>query len=331
MRKFLYAAGIAATLLSCNEAERELTGASVAAEVTLRILPAGTKGEAEGQNGTCDIFIFYGEAGYSGQLETHRRFSQGKELKLQATAGKREIFAILNMDEHDFSAVCTKSDLLSSVSRLEENKDGRFHMTGFRIVELKEGGNLLDITVRRFAARVKLKKITRGFSPKALAKQDFVIKEVFLSNAIRQSGFSSDYMPSEDDFVNKLGVTDTRFDYWLRRRIDRALVQNESFDTEQVLYTYPNPFTIDAQEGPFTARNTKLVVHASLDGESCYYVIALGALERNKSYEISELTLTRRGTDTPEEGMDLSGCEFKFSVSPWTTIPIENENGNYTI
>ena len=137
-----------------------------------------------------------------------------------------------------------------------------------------------------------------------------------------------------DEFVNKLGVSDDAYDLWLKRTLSATLANNESktlSDASYSLYAMPNPVSTDSEETPFTVRNTKLVVKATLAGKALYYVIPLGAIRGNTTYDIGELVITRPGSSDPDQKTEIASCTFTLEVNPWTIVPIETETGKYVI
>ena len=79
----------------------------------------------------------------------------------------------------------------------------------------------------------------------------------------------------------------------------------------------------------WSARHTRLVIKCDYNGKTCYYPVTLpkstggtpGTLERNKVYHISQLTLKRPGSSSPENPGDEVNSEvsvtFKVTVSAW--------------
>jgi len=73
------------------------------------------------------------------------------------------------------------------------------------------------------------------------------------------------------------------------------------------------------------------VVKANLNGKDIYYVVPLGELKCNTSYDIDEMVITRPGSSDPEIKTEIASCTFTVEARPWTIVPIETESGKYVI
>ena len=110
---------------------------------------------------------------------------------------------------------------------------------------------------------------------------------------------------------------------------------------ENAMYAYPNPTQSDNLEGstgmykgpeggPWSIRPTRLVIEATLDGQLYYYPITLPSLEYNKSYEISNLVITRPGSDDPDMPVVGFDVPFHITVNDWTQV-LMGTDGTVTI
>ena len=246
---------------------------------------------AENAVRTVDIFVFFKGGEYDGQLDAYAHFDSAP-YSLTATTGDRTIYAVVNSAH--------------PVSELET-------------VSTKTG---------------LLSKVTEISSQKTASAAPGNFTEIYLSNAVDKEKYSLDLTPAADDFVNKLGVPDAACDLWMRRPIGETLADGESKnmgDAAFSMYAMPNPVDTDNDEKPFTVRNTKLVVKAVLNAKPIYYVIPLGALESNTTYDIGELVITRPGSSDPEKKTETASCTFTVEANPWTVVPLETEAGKYVI
>ncbi len=359
MKKYLYLAATvaaAAVITGCDKSlENSHTGkpaVSGKAELSLSIAgrpqtkatEAGT--DAENAIGTVDIFVFFKGGEYDGRLDAYAHFDSAP-YTLAATAGDRTIYALVN-SEHPanvLGAVSTRDELLAKVADLTSQKTagnapGLFTMLGSVVRSeatanpLVAGSNSVSVTVDRIVSRVRLRRITRSFDSPALAAQDFSVEEVYLSNAVVKDKYGPGYVPVSDDFTNKLGVPDASCDIWLRRTVSSSVANGASItmtDASYSMYTMPNAIEADSEETPFSIRNTKLVVKASLSGKTVYYVLPLGQLKGNTTYDIGELVITRPGSSDPDKKTEVASCTFTVDVNPWTVVPLETESGKYVI
>lgn len=357
MKKYIYLAAslAAAALCGCNKqnpVQTLMPEPDGCAQIALSLAGSrSTKASVDGTDvenevGTVDVFVFFKGGEFDGRLDAYEHFDTAP-YTLSATAGDRTIYAVVN-SEHSKSVletISTQTELLSKMATLSSqknasNKPGLFTMIGSvnrteaTSNALVAGVNSVTVTVDRMVSRVRLQKITRAFESSALASQDFRVDEVYLANAESVDEYGPGHTPAADEFVNKLGVPDESYDIWLRRALSSTLANNESktlTDASYSLYAMPNPVDTDSEATPFTVRNTKLVVKAALAGKALYYVIPLGAIRGNTTYDISELVLTRPGSSDPEQKTEVASCTFTLEISPWTVVPVETETGRYVI
>lgn len=317
---------------------------AIAGRSQTKATEAGT--DAENAIGTVDIFVFFKGGEYDGRLDAYAHFDSAP-YTLTATAGDRTVYAVINSEHSEsvLEAISTKDELLEKVANLGSQKTagnvpGMFTMVGSVVRSsatanpLVAGTNNVTVAVDRLVSRVRLRKITRAFDSPALAAQDFSIEEVYLSNAVSKDTYGSGYVPVADDFTNKLGVQDAAYGIWLRRAVSSSLADGASLtmnDASYSMYTMPNAIDADSEETPFSRRNTKLVVKASLDGKTLYYVLPLGQLKGNTTYDIGELVITRPGSSDPDKKTEVASCTFTVDVNPWTVVPLETESGKYVI
>lgn len=302
--------------------------------------------DAENAVGTVDVFVFYKGGEYDGRLDAYAHFDSAP-YNLSATTGDKTIYAVVNSEHSEavLGAISTKAELLAKLASLSSQKDasekpglftmiGSVNRTAATSNALVAGVNSVSVTVDRLVSRVRLLKITRDFESVALAAQDFSVDEVYLSNVVTVEEYGSGHTPVPDDFVNQLGVPSAAYDAWLRKTVSSNLANGESksfADASGCMYAMPNLIDSDSEETPFTVRNTKLVVKATLAGKGVYYVIPLGAIRSNTTYDIGELVITRPGSSGPDQKTEIASCTFTIDVNPWTVVPVETESGKYVI
>lgn len=271
------------------------------------------------------VFVFNGN-----NLDGYAKATGSTSLKISCTAGSREIYAVVNAYE-DLSSIAKKSDLLKTISTLNNRKDC-FEMIGNSIEEINEDNQQVTVNVNRFAARVKVKKVTNALSSAALQKQSFSIKSMHLINVAGDVnyGLSDSYNVSKWynmmclESRNNLGTVSYDIP-------DAAVESGKSYTTAHYFYAYPNSKEYSSSI-TWSPRATMLVLKVYIGGVLYDYPITLPALESNKSYEIDEIKITRPGnpddgieggTDemTPVEGHD---CTFEIEVNPWAVVTVSD-------
>ena len=113
-------------------------------------------------------------------------------------------------------------------------------------------------------------------------------------------------------------------DALLYKSINSSLTSSSTLQNEEYFYVYPNPTASDNSDETFSPRFTRLVVEATLGGTKYYYPISLPNLERNKTYTVSSLMITRPGSDNPDKEITSAECPFNIVVENW--IPGTEQN-----
>ena len=190
----------------------------------------------------------------------------------------------------------------------------------------------INLSLKHIACKVVLDKVTRSFTNEDYGAIPLVIKRVYLSNVAGDTNYACSAAPTV--WYNKQGVVDNGLasahaDMLLNDNINYSIAQNASYDVVHTFYAFPNPTTTDTYNTSWSARHTRLVIECDYNGRTCYYPITLpkasgedlGTLERNKVYHISQLTLKRPGSTSPENPGDevesKVAVTFKVTVSDW--------------
>lgn len=333
MQKHTFAAALSALLatVACNRQEPTLpTGDGGAAEVTVHIQSPLTRSRVadtadEARVSTVDIFVFRGDV-----LDAHETGLSSTTVTVQATQGERTVFAVVNAGE-DLGAVSTLSGLRERISRLDANSRNNFVMTGSKTQTLGATATV-NLDVERLAARFKIDKITNRLASSTQAA-DFKITRIYLTNVagnIRyDAGKASTTLWYADSKLNVSGAPNNLI--YNKLSTPAAVSAQGSHTTSYSFYAYPNTDS---------SKNTLLVVEALISGKYYTYPLMIaGTVDRNKSYEVKELIITRVGN--PSDGDDdIEGDEntpiqssqatVTLNVLDWDQVLI-GENGTITI
>ena len=279
---------------------------------------------AEAKVNSLQIFVFNGE-----QLDGYGSSSGSLTATASCTAGTRDIWAVVNAPA--LTSVSSKSQLLATVSDLAA-EISNFQMVGSKSETLQKDGNV-KITVDRLAARVVLKGIKNALTNAAQAAS-FKVLSVYLTNVAGDVDFghSSSYTVSK--WYNRRGYQSANnlgsFTY---DAVNKTIASGASNTEAHYFYSMPNA-NAAAVGGPWTPRAARLVIKAEIAGVVYDYPITLPALESNKSYEISLVTITRLGNpddgnepnsnDDIDEEKPVVGFDqgFEITVNPWTVVTI---------
>ena len=354
-KALLFSAALAAmALVSCNrepaapvteapgspvEVTVEIRGAS-ATRVTGLVNQEGRNDAAsEAKVNSLQIFVFKGN-----DREAYRKVTDALSALVPATSGERAVWAVVNAP--DLDAVMTLDGLKAAVTALSENAVDSFVMTGNVTQDLVDGGQV-PITVKRIVSRVSINKISADLKD---YKKNWSVRihGLYMINVAGDNNY--DVSGTSAAWVNKLKHEDEAYDGLLYDALTAVVVKNSvyegetlvtdnSYRQEHVFYPYPNAFGTDVDgytpdySADWAPRGTMLVIEATmLDGAGepiviapeerpgqtlGYYPIALPHLERNKTYVIDEVCITRLPGLDPYKPIETGDTQVTITVSEW--------------
>ena len=335
MRKIAFFAAVAATLctVACNK-NMEIAGQTGndgkagnedLVEINLAISGAqnvATKTAAADFDDThCEVdnvqFFVFND---NDELDAYKKITDGIQTTLTVRKGHVKVWAIVNAD--DITNVSNRAELEACASALSDNLD-KFIMTGYDTFNIPDdlGEGTPTIGVNRLAARVVVKNITTAFTNPSLAGSSCKLVRMYLVNAPGNTNIAHNTTPSlwycKQAYENVDGLNDFLFTSGGNHELNTA-----PFTTPCYHYCYPNPTTEDTSNATWSPRHTRMVVEVLLGSETFYYPITLPKLQAGYSYEIDNLTITRKGSSNPDEPVVLESGEFQISVRPWTVVPV---------
>lgn len=354
-KALLFSAAFAAlALVSCNrepvasvspddgkpvEVTVEIRGAA-ATRVTGVVSQEGRMDSAsEAKVNNLQIFVFK-----DGQREAYRKVTDALSALVPATSGQRDVWAVVNAP--DLDALMTVDELKAAVTKLSENAADSFVMTGSVTQDLVDGGQV-PITVKRIVARVSINKISTDLKDYR-ANYSVRVHGIYLINVAGDNNYDVSGEPGT--WVNKLGHVDADYDPLLADALTAVVVKNSVYDgetlvtdnsyrQEHVFYPYPNAIGTDVDgyvadySDTWSPRATILVIEASMldgNGEAIeiepvnhagqtvgYYPIVLPHLERNKTYVIDEVCITRLPGTEPYKPIETGETQVTIIVNDW--------------
>lgn len=330
-KALLFSAVIAAfALVSCNKESKTEVPAGKKVDVTVSIKGApGTRATEvtyanEAKVNSLQVFVFNGD-----DREAYRNVENAMSTLIPATSGERTVWAIVNAPS--LSEVMKLSDLRAAATKLADNATDSFVMTGSVTQELVDGGNVA-ITVKRIVARVSVAKISTDFKDYR-ANWSASIKGIYMINVAGENKY--DVGGEAASWVNKLKHEDVEYDALLYDALTDVAIKNGTpYEKEHVYYPYPNIYPMEGQTQDFAdtwnPRGSILVIEAELyDGDGKviaineagqtvgYYPIVLPAIERNKTYSIEEVCITRLPGEVPYKPIETGETQVSISVSDW--------------
>ena len=341
MKKTLFiASAIVAGLLviSCNKNVNEGPSKPATVEVTISSDATKVTGitsndpTTEAKVNKLEVLIFNGS-----ELDGRGVVSTGaKTLNVNCTSGTRDVYCIVNGP--DLSGVTTKAGLNAAVATLGtgQNDFTMFSFTDGEARVLNDGASI-NVNVKRFAARVVLHALKNG-QLNATDAASFTLDAVYLTNVAGDVDFAlsggyavaSWYNRQGYESANSLGAND--YD-----AVGAAIAADATNSTGHFFYSMPNA-NAPAVGGSWSPRRAKLVIKATINGAPYWYPITLPALQSNKSYEISLLTLAHKGnpsTDPDKEENPIDPASaitlgITMIVVDWDVV-LMNGDGNIVL
>ncbi len=294
--------------------------------VTLNVnLPFGTPSKASGSatdaNETAlksvQVFVFNS----SDNLEAYQSTATGS-VNLTCTKGTKTIAALVNGEA--LSGIKTLSELSGTVSKFSENSAAGLVMFG-TVTETIETDTSVTLEVARLAAKVVIGKITNSIAMAQYQSSPIAVNAIYLINVAGEAKFSGEYTPSL--WLNQSKNSVTAGNLYYEKPSSLSIAYNASDASGHYFYCYPNPTSEDSTASEWSARHTRLVVEATVGGQTCYYPITLPVVNANTVYTIGELKITMIGTDSPDVVDAKGSASFTITVAPWK----EQSVGDVTI
>lgn len=293
---------VAALAVSCNKADssfpnpadRNQGRADGFFEVSLSINAPRTKSLSAGkeeQVNNVQVYVF--DADNGNRLESF--YNGASTVPTMRLSRGNKMFKVLVNSKADSSRVSSLQDLQSALSDFSDNTSSNFVMSGEASVSIPATTSV-EITVSRLVAKVVLSKITTNFTAPVYDSLTFRLDSIYLTNVAQKCRFYDAYTP---DSWGK--------DYALTGDSVNATVSGKVYSTEHTFYAYPNG----------TATPTRLVIKATLGNTTYYYPVDLGELQANKVYTVTNIEITRPGSDSEDKPVVSSEMSFSIKVAGW--------------
>lgn len=255
----------------------------------------------------------------AGELEGYRNVDNEMSVTLMASSGRKTVWAVVNAPS--LEGVTTLDALEGTMTNLADNSLDNFVMTGSITEELTDGA-VIAITVRRMVARVSVAKITAAFADTpAYAGKTLKIKGIYMLNVSSSVDLALKGEPAA--WYNKLRHEDEESDVFLYDALDQTVENNSSYEVEHAYYPYPNNVDVSVKSiaeegrGTWSPRRSILCIEVEYDGTVGYYPVELPVIERNKTYVIEEVVITRTPGDKPYDPIDTGSATVSITVQDW--------------
>ena len=326
MKKILLLlASMTAILMGCNKEDAPDTpSASKDATVTINFSginvtkATGINNSDESAVSSAQVLIFDA----SGKLEGYKSVTGiASAVAVKTTQGIKDVYAYINCP--DLSEVNTKSELLGKTASLSDNAKTALQMEGHKSVTVSSSSVSATINMTRRVAKIAIDKITRNMaatSP-ALASKSFTITGIYVVNVPAAHLYSSETPTLWYNQRKNAG----NLTALLSDTVSASLADSKSYTTKHTFYVFPNPTSTDSNSATWSARHTRLVVEAKMDGETTYYPITLPVIEANHTYTCTELVITRAGSNDPDVPIETISSGVTLKIDNWVETSYNEE------
>lgn len=282
---------------------------------------------------TLDVFIFNyqdrGSARY-GKLDTYKRFEGGNtsNLQISATTGTKMICVVANSNIPSYNGVTDISDFNALISQLADETLGDFTMFGEVATGISEN-SYLTINVRRMVAKVSVTSIKTDFEGTPYDGMSLTNCKLYLVNAYGQRHIYRNLEPEEVIFLNEGGLVAED----VNSTEEKGLLMDEiTEEIDDKGYSKVHNFFCYAYTTADELKCTKLILQATLDGTTFYYPIPINqdgyghsgkgpaGISQNSVYSYG-ITVTRPGSNSPNEPLESGSVNISAKVEEWITAP----------
>lgn len=260
------------------------------------------------------VFVFRS----NGVLDAYA-FGTNPSLQISCTTGPMDIYAVINAPS--LSSVKTKYELISKFTYLTDNSLTNLVMVGNVSSTISEA-SAITIPVIRIVARLAILKITNRLEAPPYQSKAFIVTKIYVINVAGDNnyGIVGDDPSSDRTWYNKTRYIYSSADPLVYDVVNEgAIAYGGSYETPHYFYVYPNTHAIDSQSATWSSRYTRLVVEASLDGTTYYYPVSIPIIQSNKTYTISELTITVPGSLSPDIPVSKQFVTGTITIADMTT------------
>ncbi|MBR5833944.1 MAG: hypothetical protein IKY48_05145 [Bacteroidales bacterium] len=326
MNRFFVKAAVAAVCVmagfaSCQKDVVEEISAQEMATLEISVPVEQTKvvgGADEAGVDNCQVFLFNDQ----GVLEAYAS-KDSKEIPISCTMGSKTVAVLVNAPA--ITDIKSLTQLRAKQSLLTHNTAESFVMQGLVSVNINTTKNVkIEVPVARMVAKVELASVVTSFEIAQYQNAEFKVSSVYLINVAADAKYFSTSAPTL--WYNQRAYVSTDENALLYDDMEGVKVSSsEPYAAKNAFYAYPNPTGADSYSGSWTPRRTRLVVQATLDGQTYYYPVTLPALESNKRYEV-RLTITRPGSYNPDTVVDKFAATVNVTIKDWEeTEPVTEE------
>lgn len=249
-------------------------------------------------------------------VDAFAQAENASSLSVTCTPGSgKSIYALANFKPT--GNISDEDDMLAETSSLEDNNKGAFVMSGKLQNETIVSSGSITIPLSRSAAKISIEKIANNLEEELYHGADLTINGIYVINAATGNYplFSNTYSP--ESWANKSKYVASEYDKYLYDSVSKTVSNKGAHNTTHTFYVYPNETVSDANNGMWSPRKSRLVVEVSLLGETYYYPLTLNEVLPNTHYKFTSLSITRKGSLSPDEPVSTTDASFSVEITDW--------------
>lgn len=318
-RKIFVAAMAAVALIACERNDESVPapaeGETVMLEVKMNSELTKAQGEGDDESSVSGYQVLVYDMA-DRMLEAYDTPDPSStDVSFQCKVGRKEVIVLANAP--DVSEFVSYDDFISKRSSLSDNAVGKLVMEGCASAELTVSGASITVNLKRVVSKVVLEKITVDFEQDTYDDDDFVLKNVYLTNVAADKTWLADSGDPSVWYNKVVRTAGNDVDAMIYESLgDVNLKGKDTYDVKHHFYCYPNPYVTDSFSSVWSPRPTRLVVEAMLGDVLYYYPVSLPELKQNTRYHVS-LNIVRPGAKGPEQDMDRYAASFTVNIEDW--------------
>lgn len=280
------------------------------------------------QYGTSGMDIFTFEGSGARHLDSYQHCEQftGNRVNLRSGNGEKIVFACSNgqRSRQEWSIVNSMEALDRIYADLRKESRNSPCMTGVAVMNAGSGAPV-SIEMRSLASEVVLRSVSCDFTGRAYTDRHISDVRVYLTNVNARCSITAegDVLPTE--IVNAGGLDEEDMEtmkepQMLMQEIPEG-IRKEVAEVGLAFRCYPNASERESPGTPFT----RLVIEGRIDGETFWWPIDINreesaqeqGIHRCRQY-IYDVTITRKGSSSPEEVVETDAVRLQMNIRPWT-------------
>ena len=275
-----------------------------------------------------DLLVFRAD---NGALDTYKRVSGGTSVSAELPVGVAVRYHVIaNAPAGILNGFSEESSFLSAKTYLYESTASSLVMHGAGSFTVADGSPAVPVSLDRYVSKVSVRSVEVKWFDSFVTPPAVSVGRVALINALGEQPWSG--TPATGSlWYNKMGVVHEEDGSAATANVmdmvcasPGVMVSSSAPVTLEVsLYAMPNPTSngVNSDTNPeWSVRNTRVALELLVDGASNWYAVDLPAMQGNRHYVITKMTILGPGSDDPDKPVSRSEIEMTLVVAEWEDI-----------